>query len=93
MRPGGERPRLQRGVFVEKRRQFSLVDGDRLVEGLLTVITHKERVANVFHDSVQVDGLDLSIAYSMYGISETFSQQAQEHRVKPGLHFQRKSTA
>ena len=36
---------------------------------------------NVFHDSVQVDGLDLSIAYSLYWIGGTFSQQAQEHRV------------
>ena len=68
-------------MFVEKRRQFGLVDGDKLVEGLFTVISHKERVVNVFHDSVQVDGLDLSIAYSLYWIGGTFSQQAQEHRV------------
>ena len=58
-----------------------MVDGDRLVEWLLTVVSHKERVMHIFHYSVQVDGLDLSVAHSMYGVSGAFSQQAQEYRV------------
>ena len=81
MRPDGERPRLQRDVLVENRQQFVLVDGDKLVDGLLTVISHKERVMHVFHYSVQVDGLDLPVAHSMYGVSGAFSQQAQEDRL------------
>ena len=36
---------------------------------------------HVFHYSVQVDGLDLSVAHSMYGVSGAFSQQAQENKV------------
>ena len=81
LRPDGERPRLQRGVLVENRQQFVLVDGDKLVDGLLTVISHKERVMHVIHYSVQVDGLDISVAHSMYGFSGAISQQAQEDRV------------
>ena len=68
-------------MLVENRQQFVLVDGDKLVEGLFAVISHKGRVIHVFHYSVQVDGLDLSVAHSMYGVSGTFSQQAQEDRV------------
>ena len=36
---------------------------------------------HVFHNSVQVDGLDLSVAHRLYGVSGTFSQQVQENRV------------
>ena len=48
-------------MLVENRRQLCVVEGDKLFEGLLTVISHKERVMNVFHNSVQVDGLDIII--------------------------------
>ena len=40
VRPDSERPRLQRGVLVENRQQFVLVDGYKLVERLFTVINH-----------------------------------------------------
>ena len=57
-------------MFVDNRQQFVLLDGDKLVDGLITVISHKERVMNVFHNSVQVDGLDIySVACSLYGIN------------------------
>ena len=36
---------------------------------------------HVFHNSVQLDGLDISVAHSVYGVSGEFSQQTQEDRV------------
>ena len=68
-------------MLVENHQQFVLVDGDKVVEGLLTVISHTERVMHVFHNSVQLDEPDLSVAHSMYVVSEAISQQAQENRV------------